>query len=326
MDTQPVPSDNGGGPPTLAQPGIVRVVCRTCAYTWTGPAAEQPAGCPHDGRELVVTAATGETIEQAITAAAQELPERTERTGPVQQTLPGTRPMFDLAGALTMIEDAAQEARVAEAAYEGAKAHAKRRREEADQANTTLRDLIRDLAKRRHDARYEPKDTDDHTQPARETGSPVGGDMGAAGAASLSPDGGDSAAVSNVPADGASADNAPLSGENDEALFTSDEPPTDAPLTYEELAEDASNAATLALLHRAGADQITREAVDAWTEAQYTAARAWALEQIEAHANDAHGKQTSVQWPAHVSLAQHGPPTHTPKKRAKKQTTRRRAR
>jgi hypothetical protein len=131
---------------------------------------------------------------------------------------------------------------VAEAAYEGAKAHAKRRREEADQANTTLRDLIRDLAKRRHDARYEPKDTDDHTQPARETGSPVGGDMGAAGAASLSPDGGDSAAVSNVPADGASADNAPLSGENDEALFTSDEPPTDAPLTYEELAEDASNA------------------------------------------------------------------------------------
>src|SRR3954470_5415561 len=122
METQPVPSDNGAGPPTLAQPGVVRVVCLTCAYTWTGAAAEQPAGCPHDGRELVVTAATGETVEQAIAAAAQELPERVE---PVQPTIPGLRPAFDVASSLDSIEAAEREATDAERKYSNASEHAK---------------------------------------------------------------------------------------------------------------------------------------------------------------------------------------------------------
>jgi hypothetical protein len=308
MDTQPVPSDNGGGPPTLAQPGIVRVVCLTCAYTWTGAPAEQPAGCPHDGRELVVTAATGETIEQAIAAAVQEMPERVE---PRQQTLPGTRPAFDSAAALDLIEQAAEAARDAELAYASSAETTKARRKIADGLNEKLRTLIRDLAERRHDARYEPQETD-----AEEAATDDGVDVAVVDGGQLDALEGDASGDQLVsgepaaePAEGARADR-----------------PGEVAPTYEELAEDASNAATLALLHRAGADQITLDAVDAWTEAQYTAARAWALEQIEAHANDAHGKQTSVLWPAHVSLAQHGPPTHTPKKRTKKKTTRRRAR
>jgi hypothetical protein len=91
--------------------------------------------------------------ELPIAIAADVLPDRVE---PVQATLPGVRPVFDVGAALDAIEDAASTARDAEAAYTRAHELAKDRRKIADSANTKLRDLIRDLAERRHDARYEP--------------------------------------------------------------------------------------------------------------------------------------------------------------------------
>jgi hypothetical protein len=323
MDTQPVPSDNGGGPPTLAQPGVVRAVCLTCAYTWTGAAAEQPAGCPHDGRELVVTAATGETVEQAIAAAAQAMPERVE---PRQQTLPGTRPAFDEHAALQSIYETRSALRSADAqaAQKGA-AH-KVAQKYADAIRSKLDVMIDSFEQRQaewygkdqaRDERREPEGTD-ATGDAPET-SPV-----SAGHDDTDAGEGTRDQCGDAEPDRAGADDGRADADAGAELAPGEG--TGVAPTYEELAKDASNAATLALLHRAGADQITLAAVDAWSEAQYTAARAWALEQIEAHANDAPGKQTSVQWPAHVSLAHHGPPMHTPKKRTKQKTSRRRAR
>lgn len=97
--------------------------------------------------------------------------------------------------------------------------------------------------------------------------------------------------------------------------------------TYEELAQDASNAATLTLLHQAGADRITLDQVAGWSEARYIEARAWALEQIEATTQAKAGVLVSVRWPPHVSLAHNGPELakSIPAKRTKAKSRKRKA-
>lgn len=309
MNTQSVPADNGGAPPTLAQPGVVKAVCRKCRETLTWEGVAEPPICPHCFEPMIITAATGETVEQAIAAAAQALPERVE---PVQPTIPGLRPMFNVAAALDAIEAAEHTATDAERRYTTAADQAKLLRKRADDANATLRALIRDLHERRHDARYEPVHID----------GPDDGDAHSsvrlADSEDRQPEGqGSTASVVGLASEDAASTAAPLNGTVERHL-------SDA---SSDNVTDCSNAGTLAMLHRAGATNITLKHVEVWTEEQVVTARCWADEQIEANANAAPGTVVSVLWPAHVSLAHHGPDVgkHTPKKRTKK-TTRRRSR
>jgi hypothetical protein len=104
------------------------------------------------------------TVEAAIAVAAQALPEKVEPADLQQPSLPGLRPQFDLKGALDAIEDQERAASAAEQAYAAAAEKAKALRKLADAQNAKLRELIRTLNARRHDARYEPKESDDGSE------------------------------------------------------------------------------------------------------------------------------------------------------------------
>lgn len=339
MEPQPL-TDGNGGPPTLAVAGSIKTRCPHCHHEDYWTLVGEQYVCSQCGNLAIVVAATGETIEQAIQAAAQELPDRVELK---QGMIPGLRPLFDVAAALDLIEEAAQEARVAEAAYEGAKAVAKRHRDAADLANTTLRDLIRDLAERRHDARYEPPaedagekasaedDTDRGRGELRDVrdmadGVPAVPSEDSAEDAAPLPDGAKAgvtltgrAHVINASRDGCAVCGIgftpyPEHVAGDPFGMNCTGWPEDRPEWLQER------------LHEAGADQVSLEQIVLWTPEQRCTARLWAEEQIEAHQQDAPGTQTSIAWPEHVSLAHHGPEygKHTPAKR--KKTTRRRSR
>jgi hypothetical protein len=67
-----------------------------------------------------------------------------------------------------------------------------------------------------------------------------------------------------------------------------------------------SNVGTVALLHQAGATNVTLAQVEGWSERHYVEARQWAYAQLDADAHAEPGHSISVKWPDHVSQAQHG--------------------
>lgn len=104
----PIPTDEPNSPrstsetPSLAIAGVTKAVCQHCgkSRTWTTTPLE---ACPDCGGTLTITAATGQTVAEAIARASAQLPpEKTERA-PFQPGIPGLRPAFDHAAATTML-------------------------------------------------------------------------------------------------------------------------------------------------------------------------------------------------------------------------------
>jgi hypothetical protein len=82
-------SSDSAIPPNLAIAGTTKARCPACGteVTWSSP--EDAVGtCPKCTAPLVVVAATGSTIAEAIELAEQQLPEAVERS-PRQPSLPG---------------------------------------------------------------------------------------------------------------------------------------------------------------------------------------------------------------------------------------------
>src|SRR5207248_3674539 len=209
--------------------------CGRCAREAYNVTNDMQPLCPSCRGVMQLVAVTGHTVEEAITRAAQEVPDQVEASQPRQQVLPGTRPIFDAVAALDSIEQHELAASLAEREYQAAAAKAKEKRKAADDQNAKLRDLIREFKARRHDARYDepPADVVDSSAPSEDP--------------SLGP------AVS------------PASGKVDSAAVAVDNLPTD---------DDMPPATLQLLLAKAGAD-ITVVDVAAWTLEQQAEARTW---------------------------------------------------
>jgi hypothetical protein len=256
-------------------------------------------------------------VEEAIAAAAQELPEKVEpgiNSGintdeknipenisfqaneignqPHQPFLPGTRPAFDVATALDLIEQQELAASDAERAYTAAAEIAKAKQKKADVENGKLRALIRELNERRHDRRYEAP-SDDATpnacsgaSPELHPGAPAGGDPAPSDGNS-----GESEGNSN----GGTSASSPLGTDHPRSEGTAADVP-DSP--------DGEPPTLRRLLQRAGAT-VTDAQIAAWTQEQVVEANRWALDQIRANARAEPGHTVSVRWPDHVSAAHH---------------------
>ena|SRR5215471_4144704 len=70
--------------------------------------------------------------------------------------------------------------------------------------------------------------------------------------------------------------------------------------------EEMPHELTVAWLRKAGATNVTIDAVATWSSDERDAARTWAFEQLDARDRDKPGHTTSVRWPEHVSRAHHG--------------------
>jgi hypothetical protein len=108
--------------------------------------------------EDVIAALGEETRTNGAPVRVTNHPDGSTTMEAVQPSIPGLRPSFDITAAMTMIEEQERAASRAEADYAEAAAEAKELRKAADAENTKLRELIRELNHRRHDARYEPSD------------------------------------------------------------------------------------------------------------------------------------------------------------------------
>jgi hypothetical protein len=213
-----------------------------------------------------------------------------------QPTIPGLRPAFDLRAALDLIEEHERAASDAEKAYTLAAEKAKSLRKVADAANAALRELIRDLNTRRHEARYE--------SPVAEA--PRDAHTGAAGATTdpSASNGGDSKHV-----DGASREAAEYPNQADTAARepTGFSPALDA-APYDPYPSPLFDPPEppwtrfRRLLEWAGAD-IAIAQIAAWTEAERVEAGVWARRQVDANAAVPQGQSVSITWPKHVSAA-----------------------
>jgi hypothetical protein len=153
MEPEPINGETATTVPTLAFAGVTKYRCASChtALTVDHRTTFAPPACPDCGGALLLVAATGDTVDAAIAAAAQALPERTE---PVQPTIPGLRPMFDYAAACQSIMEKRAELKRAESTawLIGEKYKALKKRVET--LASELATLIDELDERAHDARY----------------------------------------------------------------------------------------------------------------------------------------------------------------------------
>lgn len=136
--------------PTLATAGTTKARCTGCghAWTWTTDPLEL---CPDCGGELIVTAATGHTVEEAIARAAQELPDRIETSSggqPVQPRIPGLMPAFNWEAMGRSILETRAEVKELEAIEERKHSAYKYAKKDREEKQTELSKLEDDFAER----------------------------------------------------------------------------------------------------------------------------------------------------------------------------------
>lgn len=172
--------------------------------------------------------------------------------------------------------------------------------------------MIRDLNERRHDARYEPKESDGEEEARPEEAAAVGdGDADGImrdvrdvrdGVPTLPSDdsGEHPASVRDTEVtDSQAVTAAATPGKADDPLPSVVSAAASPEPDVEPLGTSLSD-----LLREAGA-RVRPDQIADWSVADNDEASTWALAQIEAHQHARPGTTTSVRWPDHVSRAHH---------------------